>query len=152
MRRSGADANYAARDKIARISVALSLDLDDGVSDPIFKAKKLSHGKRFNSAVLRSRTTIAIALDFAIEAKAKADVLEKISKIPGIKELLSKGAAAEKSPLNWRTRLHEGFFLTDLVREQWHDSRKFIAELTGSPSDKRKIFKAAALRLIAAAT
>jgi hypothetical protein len=30
-------------------------------------------------------------------------------------------------------------------------STRFIAELTGSPSDKRKIFKAEATRLIAAA-
>jgi hypothetical protein len=151
IRRSGADANYAARDKITLFIIALR-DLNDGVTHPIFKAKKLSHGKRPNSFILRSRTTLAIALDYLIAADVPARVaLKEISKTPGIKKLLSKRAAAEKSPLNWRTRLNEERFPTDLVREQWDQSRKVIAELTGSPSDKRKFFKAEAARLIAAA-
>jgi hypothetical protein len=153
LRRSGANAGFAARDKRALFMVALT-DLDDGVTHPVFKAKKLSHGKRLNSAILRSRTTLAIALDYLIAAEVSVHVaLKTVSKTPGIEKLLSgKNPNREKSPRNWRTRLNSGQFPTDLVREQWDQSRKFIAELTGSPSDKRKIFKAEAARLIAAAT
>jgi hypothetical protein len=152
LRRSGADADFAARDKLAVLMAALS-DLNDGVTHPIFKAKKLSHGKRLNSVILRSRTTLAIALDYLIAAEVPAHVaLKTISKTAGIEKLLSgKNPSREKSPRNWRTRLNSGQFPTDLVREQWDQSRKFIAGLTGSPSDKRKIFKAEAARLIVAA-
>jgi hypothetical protein len=132
--------------------MALLEDLDDGVTPPMFNAKELNHGKRFNSAILRSRTTLAIALDYLIEAETGTDLAKKtISKTPGIEKLLSKGAEAEKSPLNWRTRLHERRFPTDLVREQWDQSRQFIGALTGSPFEKRKKLKDEAERLIAAA-
>jgi hypothetical protein len=152
LRRSGKDANYAARDKISQISVAL-LDLDNGVTHPIFEAKELGHGPPDSSVVWRSRTTLAIALDYLIEAKVPSYIaLKKISETPGIEKLLSKGASAEKSPLNWRTTLGNGVVANEWAREQWEGSRKFIAELTGSPSEKRKVLKAEATRLIAAAT
>jgi hypothetical protein len=153
IRRSGTDTNYAARDKLTIFMAAL-LDLNDGVTHPISKAKKLPHGKRLNSIILRSRTTLAIALDYLIAADVRVPVaLKMISKTPGIEKLLSgKNPNKEKSPNNWRTRLNSGQFPTDLVREQWEASREFIAKLTGSPSEKRKIFKAEAERLIAAAS
>jgi hypothetical protein len=150
LKKSGA--GYSVRDRLALVCSAL-WDLDDGVTHPIFKAKKLEHGKRLNSAIWRSRTTIAIALDFLMKAGVpETQALKQVSKIPGIEKLLSgKSPSKEKSPKNWRTRLDGGQFPTDLVREHWDWSRKFIAELTGSPSEKRKIFKAEAERLIAAA-
>ena len=82
----------------------------------------------------------------------EADALRQISKIPGIEKLLSgKNPSKEKSPKNWRTRLDSGLFPTDLVREQWDQSREFIAKLTGFPSEKRRVFKAEAKRLMAVA-
>ena len=143
--------DYAARDKLAFIIAAL-WDLDDGVTHPIFKSKKLSHGKRLNSAIWRARTTVAIALDFLMKANVpETEALKQISKIPGIEKLLSgKNPSKEKSPKNWRVLLDGEQFPTGLVREQWDASRKFIAKLTGSPLAKRKIFKAEAKRLLAA--
>jgi hypothetical protein len=152
IRRSGADVNYAARDKIASLCVALS-DLNDGVPHPIFQAKRLEHGKRLNSIIWRSRTTVAIALDYLIKANvSEAVALKQVANIPGIEKLLSgKNPSKQKSPKNWRVLLDSGQFPTDLVREQWGYSREFIAKMTGSPTEKRKIFKAEAERLIAAA-
>jgi hypothetical protein len=146
------EAGYAVRDRLALVCAVL-LDLDDGVTHPIFKAKKLSHGKRLNSVIWRSRTTIAIAYDFLREADvSETGALKQISQIPGIEKLLSgKNPDKEKSPKNWWTVLDRGDFPTDLVREQWSYTREFKAGLTGSPSEKRKFFKAEAERLIAAA-
>jgi hypothetical protein len=145
-------AGYAVRDRLALVCAAL-LDLDDGVTHPIFKAKKLSHGPRLNSVIWRSRTTIAIAYDYLRKAKVSETVaLKQISQIPSLEKLLSgKNPSKEKSPKNWWTVLDRGDFPTDLVREQWGYSREFIAKLTGSPSEKRKVLKAEAERLIAAA-
>jgi hypothetical protein len=151
LRRSGADADHAARHKLALVSVAL-LDLDNGVTHPMFKAKKLEHGAPDSSAMWRSRTTLGIALDYLILANVPTGVaLKKISKTPGIEKLLSKGADAEKSPLNWRARLRDGVVANEWAREQWDETRKVIDGLTGSPTDKRKFLKAEAERLIAAA-
>jgi hypothetical protein len=145
-------AGYAVRDRLALVGSAL-LDLDDGVTHPMLKAKKLHHGKRLNSAIWRARTSVAVVLDFLMRAGVpETEALKRISKIPGIEKLLSgKIPNKEKSPKFWRIRLDSGQFPTDLVREQWSYSRKFIAELTGSPSEKRKVFKAEAERLIAVA-
>jgi len=55
---------------------------------------------------------------------AVAAIAATISKTPGIKKLLSKGAKAEKSPLNWSARVGDGLFPTNLVRKQWDQSRK----------------------------
>jgi hypothetical protein len=142
----------AVRDKLALVGVAL-LDLDAGVTHPVFKAKKLGHGKRLNSAIHRARTSVAVALDFLMKAGVpETEALKRVSKIPGIEKLLSgKMPSKEKSPKNWRARLDSGLFPTDLVREQWGYSREFIAQLTGSPSKKRKIFKVQANRSIAVA-
>ena len=142
----------AVRDRLALVGSAL-WDLDDGVTHPIFKAKELGHGKRLNSAIWRSRTVIAIALDFLMEADVpEIEALKQVSKIPGMEKLLSgKSPSKEKSPRNWRALFREGTFATDLVREQWEMSRQFLANLTGSPSERRKKLKAEAERLIAAA-
>jgi hypothetical protein len=155
VQRSGADANFASRDKLARFMYELD-DLNDGVPSPTFKAKKLDHGPRLSSGKWRSRTTIAGALDLLIKAKfSEEEALDKVSKIPGIEKLLSgKTPNKKKSPLNWRAGLVGGSYPTDLVREQWEASRKFIdiVEMTvSSPSEKRKILEAEAMRLIAAA-
>ena len=146
------EAGYAVKARLALVCSAL-WDLDDGVTQPIFEAKRLGHGARLNSAIWRSRTTVAIALDYLMKGGVpETEALKRISQIPGIEKLLSgKNPSKEKSPKNWRVLLDSGQFPTDLVREQWGDSRKFIAELTGYPSEKRKAFKAEAERLIAAA-
>ena len=149
--RSGADANNVASDKLALISLAL-WDLDDGVTHPMFKAKKLEHGAPDRTDIWRSRTLLAVALDYLIAARVPSRVAsKKISKTPGIEKLLSKGAKAETSLINWRTRLSDGSVTNLLARTQWDQSRKVIDGLTGSPSDKQKILKAKAERLIAVA-
>ena len=151
LQRSGADANNAARDKLALISLAL-WDLDDGVTHPMFKAKKVEHGAPDRSDIWRSRTTLAIAFDYLMAAGVPSRVAsKKISKIPGIEKLLSKGAKAETSLKNWRVRLRDGLFPNELAREHWDQFRKLFDELTGSPSEKRKFLKAEAERLIAVA-
>jgi hypothetical protein len=146
------EAGYAVKDRLALVCSAL-WDLDDGVTHPIFKAKKLGHGARLNSVKWRSRTTIAMAYDFLREADvSETEALKQISQIPGIEKLLSgKSPSKEKSPKNWWTVLDRGNFPTDLVREQWGYTREFKARLTGFPSEKQKILKTEAERLIAGA-
>jgi hypothetical protein len=149
--RSGADANHEARDKLALIRIAL-WDLSFGVTHPIFRAKKLEHGAPDSSAIWRSRTALAIALDHLIAAGVHSRIAsKKISKTPGIDRLLGKGAKAETSLINWRARLREGLVPNELARELWDWSRKVLDGLTGSPSEKRKFLKGEADRLIAAA-
>ena len=148
---SGADANNAAIDKLALISLAL-WDLDSGVTHPMFKAKKLEHGAPDSTAIWRSRTILAIAFDYLMAAGVPSRVAsKKISKTPGIEKLLSKGAKAETSLINWREGSAMGMVANELAREQWDWSRKIIDGLTGSPSDKQKFLKAEAERLIAVA-
>ena len=43
-------------------------DLDDGVTHPMFKAKKLEHGAPDSSAIWRSRTILAVAFDYLMAA------------------------------------------------------------------------------------
>ena len=149
--RSGADANRAAFEKLARIGLAL-LDLDAGITHPMFKAKKLEHGAPDSTDIWRSRTTLAIAFDYLMAAGVPSrDASKKISKTPGIEKLLIKGAKAETSLINWRVRLGEKRVANEVVREHWDWSRKFIEGLTGPPSDKHKRLKAEADRLIAVA-
>jgi hypothetical protein len=151
LRRSGADADYAARNKLAFFMAELC-DLDDGVQSPIFEARKLGYGAPDSSVIWRSRTTLAIAFDFLRKAGvSEADALKTISETPGIEKILSKGADAKKAPRNWRATLHAGVTKNALAREQWDQSRKVIDGLTGSPSDKQKFLEAEAKRLIAAA-
>ena len=151
LERSGADANHAARDKLALISLAM-WDLDDGVTHPMFKAKKLEHGAPDSSAIWRSRTILAVAFDYLMAAGVPSHVAsKKISKTPGIEKLLSKGAKAETSLINWRVRLREGVVANELARDHWEKFQKVFDGLTGSPSDKQKILKAEAERLIAVA-
>ena len=150
--RSGADAKHEGHDKLAVIGLAL-WDLDGGITHPMFKAKKLEHGAPDNTDIWRSRTTLAIAFDYLMAAGVPSrDASKKISKTPGIEKLLIKGAKAETSLINWRTRLSEGTVANELALEQWDWSRKFIEGLTGPPSDKHKKLKAEADRLIAVAT
>ena len=123
------------------------------ITHPMFKAKKLEHGAPGNTDIWRSRTTLAIAFDYLMAAGVPSqDASKKIFKTPGIEKLLSKGAKAETSLTNWRTRLSEGTVANELALEQWDWSRKFIEGLTGPPSDKHKKLKAEADRLIAVAT
>ena len=125
--RSGADANHKAYEKLAVISLAL-WDLERGVTHPMFKAEKLEHGEPDSTDIWRSRTTLAIAFDYLMAAGVPSqDASKKISKTPGIEKLLSKGAKAETSLINWRTRLREGTVANELALEQWDWSRKFIA-------------------------
>jgi hypothetical protein len=146
------EAGYAVSDRLALVCSAL-WDLDDGVTHPIFKAKKLSHGPRLNSVIWRARTTVAVALDFLMKADVpETDALKQVAKIPGIEKLLiGRNPSKEKSPKNWRVLLDSGQFPNDVIRDQWDRSREFIAKMTGFPSEKRKIFKAEAEHLIAAA-
>ena len=60
LERSGADANHAARDKLALISLAIC-DLDDGVTHPMFKAKRLKHGAPDSQSRASSMWHIRIA-------------------------------------------------------------------------------------------
>jgi hypothetical protein len=151
LERSGADANHGARDKLALISLAI-WDLDDGVTHPMFKAKRLAHGAPDSSAIWRSRTILAAALDYLIAAGVLSPVAsKKISKTPGIEKLLSKGAKAETSLMNWRTRLREGAVANELARDHWQKYQKVFDGLTGSPLDKQKFLRAEAERLIAVA-
>ena len=152
LKRSGAGASHEAHDKLAVIGLAL-WDLDAGITHPMFKARKLGHGAPDSTDIWRSRTTLAIAFDYLMAAGVPSrDASKKISKTPGIEKLLIKGAKAETSLTNWRTRLSEGTVANELALEQWDWSRKFIEGLTGPPSDKHKKLKAEADRLIAVAT
>jgi hypothetical protein len=151
LERSGADANHAARDKLALISLAF-WDLDNGVTHPMFKARKLEHGAPDSTAIWRSRTILAVAFDYLMAAGVPSRVaLKKVSKTPGFEKLLSKGAKAETSLTNWRARLREGVVANELARDHWEKFRKVFDRLTGSPSDKQKFLKAEAERLIAVA-
>ncbi len=148
---SGADAKIAAIDKLALLSLAL-WDLDSGVTHPMFKAKKLKHGAPDNTAIWRSRTILAVAFDYLMKASVPSRVAsKKISKTLGIKKLLSKGAKAETSLINWRETLRNGVVANELAREHWTQFQKKLDGLTGSPSDKQKFLKAEAERLIAVA-
>jgi hypothetical protein len=151
LKRSGADASHEAHDKLAVIGLAL-LDLEAGITHPIFKARKLEHGAPESTDIWRSRTTLAIAFDYLMVAGVLSqDASKKISKAPGIEKLLSKGAKAETSLINWRVRPREGTVANELALEQWDWSRKFIEKLTGPPSDKHKKLKAEADRMFAVA-
>ena len=128
LERSGADANHAARDKLALISLAL-WDLDAGMTHPMFKAKKLEHGAPDSTAIWRSRTILAIAFDYLIAAGVPSHVAsKKISKTPGIEKLLSKGAKAETSLINWRVRLREKVVANELAREHWDRSGRSLTD------------------------
>jgi hypothetical protein len=151
LKRSGADASPEAHDKLAVIGLAL-WDLDAGITHPMFKAKKLVHGAPDSTDIWRSRATLAIAFDYLIAAGVPSrDASKKISKTPGIEKLLSKGAKAETSLINWRVRLSDKRAANDLAREHWDWSRKVIDGLTGPQSDKHKKLMAEADRLIAVA-
>jgi hypothetical protein len=91
------EAGYAVKDRLALVCSAL-WDLDDGVTHPIFEAKRLGHGKRLNSANWRSR--VAIALDYLRKGGVpEPEALKRISQIPGIEKLLyGKNPSKEKSP------------------------------------------------------
>jgi hypothetical protein len=142
IRRSGADANYAARDKISLFSVALE-DLEDGVTHPMFKAK-YTLKPPLSSGVWRLRATLAIALDYLVRAREPLqDAAIKIARTPGIEYLLSGRALsaearkeaqksdAHTSVIRWRNTLRRGEKTNKYARMAWEASRETLASIDG---------------------
>ncbi len=83
LKRSGADAktrqtrqDHKAYERLAVISLAL-WGLEHGVPHPMFETKKLGHGAPDRTDIWRSRTTLAIALDYLMAAGIPSQVASK---------------------------------------------------------------------------
>jgi hypothetical protein len=146
IRRSGADANYEARDKISLFSVAL-LDLDDGVTHPMFKAN-YTRKPPLESGKWRLRAILAIALDYLMRAR-EPDAARRVARTPGIECLLSGRARsadarmraqksdARTSVIRWRNTLRRSEKTNRYARMAWDASRETLADIDG-PKGLRK--------------
>jgi hypothetical protein len=149
LRRSGADTNFAARDKISFISVALS-DLDEGVTHPMFKANNARKAP-LNSGIWRLRAVLAIALDYLVRAREPLETAAgTVARTPGIEQLLSgraKSADARKraqksdagtSVIRWRNTLRRGEKTNKYARMAWEASRETLASIDGPKGLRRE--------------
>ena len=115
-------------------------DLSRGATHPILKPADLAHAPPLNSDVWRSRSTLAIALDYLVLAGISLREASKmVSKTHGIEKLLIKPTAkAESSVRNWRTTLDNKTVGNDAAAERWKASREYLSSIAGMDRTSRQ--------------